>query len=349
MRELRRFIRSVLLESERIEEGFLDDIDTLVKYGTGQVSPETPYSAVGQQYAQAVVKPVGRVSKFTSEELPIVVLILVCVVAAVRVAPAIASLGGKAISIFGSLITTYMLMDLGDDALFRIMSCIGNLSKGKGYEKAATRDIVSFFVDAATARLIKTDPSQISKMVPRGIKSLSVVKSAANIAQKMANTMDLSPGVKNSLMNISHGVAQMKIFEYLSDREKIARDITNYIVEEEIDIAAMLEEAEADNRRVRENIQEIDGILKKYSIEKSPSLEASDVETKKSNVFYGSRGYVYQENPDKTFTILKSGKTGKYSGVVVKPGMKGYDEISLEIEDIRAGRTVIPKGRQSVK
>lgn len=268
MRELRRFIRSVILESNQIEEGFLDDIDTIVKYGTGQVSPGTPYSAVGQQYAQAVVKPVGRMAKFTSEELPIVVLILACILPAARAAPIIASLGGNAISIFGSLISTYMLMDLGDDAILRIMSCIGNLSKGKGYEKAATRDIVSFFVDASTAYLIKTDPSQVSKMVPRGIKSLGVVKSAASIAQKMSNTLGLPPAAKTALMNFTSGVAQIEIFNQLSDREKVAKKITDYILKDKPDIAAMMQEIEEEDAKSRVRIEIIDDAVAQLDADK---------------------------------------------------------------------------------
>jgi hypothetical protein len=51
--------------------------------------------------------------------------------------------------------------------------------------------------------------------------------------------------------------------------------------------------------------------------------------------FEGSGGYKYGMLPDGAFVILKSGR-GFRPGTVVKPGMKGFDAIKREFEDVKA-------------
>lgn len=60
--------------------------------------------------------------------------------------------------------------------------------------------------------------------------------------------------------------------------------------------------------------------------------------------FMGSGGYEYGANADGSFMILKSGR-GAAPGTVVMPGMKGYEDIKKEFEDVKAGRPVSSKPR----
>jgi hypothetical protein len=63
-------------------------------------------------------------------------------------------------------------------------------------------------------------------------------------------------------------------------------------------------------------------------------------------IFAGSGGYEYGMLKDGSFMILKSGK-GFNPGSIVKPGMKGYNAIKSEFEDVMAGRRPTEKPRAS--
>lgn len=62
--------------------------------------------------------------------------------------------------------------------------------------------------------------------------------------------------------------------------------------------------------------------------------------------FSGSGGYEYGQLPDGAFVILKSGR-GAAPGTVVKPGMKGYNEIKNEFEMVKAGKPIPEKPRSA--
>ena len=62
--------------------------------------------------------------------------------------------------------------------------------------------------------------------------------------------------------------------------------------------------------------------------------------------FSGSGGYEYGQLPDGSFVILKSGR-GAAPGTVVKEGMRGYDAIKQEFEDVKAGKPVSSKPANS--
>jgi len=62
--------------------------------------------------------------------------------------------------------------------------------------------------------------------------------------------------------------------------------------------------------------------------------------------FEGSGGYKYGMLPNGDFVILKSGR-GAAAGTVVKPDMKGYNDIKKEFEAVKAGRPLTTKPRSA--